>query len=38
LHQNPNGDSVVVLKDGTELKLSRSRREQLERFLTSDFG
>ncbi len=37
LHQNPNGASVVVLKDGTELKLSRSRRERLERFLTSDY-
>lgn len=35
LHQNANGDSVVMLKDGTRLKLSRSRREHLERFLTS---
>lgn len=33
LHQNPNGEYVVVLKDGTELKLSRNRRERLERFL-----
>jgi len=29
LHQNPNGEYVVVLKNGTELKLSRSRRERL---------
>lgn len=33
LQQNPNGEWVVVLRDGTELKLSRSRREQLEQFL-----
>lgn len=33
LHQNPNGEYVVVLKDATELKLSRNRRERLERFL-----
>lgn len=33
LQQNPNGEWVVVLKDGTELKLSRSRRERLEEFL-----
>lgn len=38
LHQNPNGDYVVVLKDGTELKLSRGRRERLERMLTNDRG
>jgi two-component system LytT family response regulator len=36
LHQNPNGDYVVVLKDGTELKLSRGRRERLEQMLTND--
>jgi two-component system LytT family response regulator len=35
LHQNPNGEYVVVLKDATELKLSRNRRERLERFLTT---
>jgi two-component system LytT family response regulator len=35
LQQNPNGEWVVVLRDGTELKLSRSRREQLEQFLGS---
>jgi two-component system LytT family response regulator len=29
LHQNPNGEYIVVLKTGTELKLSRSRRERL---------
>lgn len=33
LRQNPSGDYAVVLKDGTQLKLSRSRRERLERFL-----
>ncbi len=35
LHQDPNGEYVVVLKDATELKLSRNRRERLERFLTT---
>jgi two-component system LytT family response regulator len=35
LQQNPNGDYAVILKDGTELKLSRSRRDCLERFLMS---
>jgi two-component system LytT family response regulator len=35
LHQNPNGEYVVILKDATELKLSRNRRERLERFLTT---
>ncbi|HXD30528.1 MAG TPA: response regulator [Pyrinomonadaceae bacterium] len=35
LQQNPNGDCSVILRDGTELKLSRSRRERLERFLMS---
>jgi two-component system LytT family response regulator len=29
LHQNPNGEYIVVLKTGTQLKLSRSRRERL---------
>jgi two-component system LytT family response regulator len=37
LRQNPNGDYVVVLKDGTELKLSRSRRERLEEILMSGY-
>ncbi|MDT4953645.1 MAG: two-component system, LytTR family, response regulator [Acidobacteriota bacterium] len=37
LHQNPNGEYVVVLKNGTELKLSRSRRERFEELLTNDF-
>ncbi|HEX8844328.1 MAG TPA: LytTR family DNA-binding domain-containing protein [Pyrinomonadaceae bacterium] len=37
LHQNPNGEYVVVLKDGTELKLSRGRRERLEELLMSDY-
>jgi two-component system LytT family response regulator len=35
LQQHFNGDYIVVLQDGTELKLSRSRREQLERLLKS---
>lgn len=38
LHQNPNGDYVVVLKTGAELKLSRGRRERLEKLLTNDLG
>jgi len=29
-----NGDYMVVLKDGTELRLSRSRREQVQTILT----
>lgn len=33
LHAHFNGDYVVVLHDGTELKLSRSRREQLQALL-----
>jgi two-component system LytT family response regulator len=36
LHQNPGGEYVVVLKDGTELKLSRARRERLEDLLTGE--
>ena len=36
LQQHPNGEYIVVLKDGTELKLSRSRRERLEQLLTCD--
>jgi two-component system LytT family response regulator len=37
LHQNPNGEYIVVLKTGTELKLSRSRRERLlGEFLMND--
>lgn len=35
LQQHFNGDYIVVIQDGTELKLSRSRREQLERLLKS---
>ncbi|MEO6393726.1 MAG: LytTR family transcriptional regulator DNA-binding domain-containing protein [Pyrinomonadaceae bacterium] len=38
LQQNPNGDYVVVLKTGAELKLSRGRRERLEQLLTNDLG
>jgi two-component system LytT family response regulator len=33
MQRNVNGEYVVILKDGTQLKLSRSRRERLERFL-----
>ena len=35
LHQQLNGEYVAVLNDGTELKVSRSRREQLEKALKS---
>lgn len=37
LHQNPSGEYVAVLKDGTELKLSRNRRERLEQLLMNDY-
>jgi two-component system LytT family response regulator len=30
LHPHFNGDYIVVLEDGIQLKLSRSRRENLE--------
>jgi two-component system LytT family response regulator len=33
LQQTPSGEYVVVLKNGTELKLSRGRRERLEQVL-----
>ena len=33
MHAHFNGDHVVMLYDGTELKLSRSRREQLQSLL-----
>ncbi|MCA1557465.1 MAG: LytTR family DNA-binding domain-containing protein [Acidobacteria bacterium] len=33
MHAHFNGDHVVILYDGTELKLSRSRREQLQSLL-----
>jgi two-component system LytT family response regulator len=33
LQQHFNGEYLVILKDGTELKLSRSRREQLQNML-----
>jgi two-component system, LytTR family, response regulator len=36
LHPHFNGDYMIVLHDGTELKLSRSRREQLQAILKSD--
>jgi two-component system LytT family response regulator len=35
LQQTPSGEYVVVLKNGTELKLSRGRRERLEQLLMS---
>jgi two-component system LytT family response regulator len=35
LHQLFNGDYAVVLHDGTELKLSRGRREQMQTLLKS---
>ncbi|MDX6695920.1 MAG: two-component system, LytTR family, response regulator [Blastocatellia bacterium] len=37
LQQHPNGEYVVVLKNGTELKLARSRRERLEQLLTNGY-
>jgi two-component system LytT family response regulator len=37
MHQNPNGEYVVVLKNGMELKLSRNRRERLEQLLMNDY-
>ena len=33
LQQHPSGEYVVVLRDGTELKLSRARRERLQELL-----
>jgi two-component system LytT family response regulator len=36
MHAHFNGDYVVILHDGTELKLSRSRREQLQSVLKSE--
>jgi two-component system, LytTR family, response regulator len=33
MQRNANGEYVVILKDGTQLKLSRGRRERLEQFL-----
>lgn len=36
LQQSANNEWVVLLKDGTELKLSRSRRERLKQFLTGE--
>jgi two-component system, LytTR family, response regulator len=35
LQQHFNGEYIVVLHDGTEMKLSRSRREQLQTLLKS---
>jgi two-component system LytT family response regulator len=35
MHPLFNGEYVVILHDGTELKLSRSRREQLQQLLNS---
>jgi two-component system LytT family response regulator len=36
LHQHPSGEYVVVLRDGTELKLSRARRERLQELLMGE--
>jgi two-component system LytT family response regulator len=36
MHAHFNGDYMVILNDGTELRLSRSRREQLQSLLKSD--
>jgi two-component system, LytTR family, response regulator len=36
LHPHFNGDYIVVLEDGRQLRLSRSRREQLESKLSGD--
>jgi two-component system LytT family response regulator len=36
LHQHPSGEYVVVLQDGTELKLSRARRERLQELLMGE--
>jgi two-component system LytT family response regulator len=35
MHPHFNSDYLVILQDGTELKLSRSRREQLQALLNS---
>jgi two-component system LytT family response regulator len=35
MHPHFNGDYIVVLEDGSQLKLSRTRREQLEARLKS---
>lgn len=37
MQQHFNGEYIVLLHDGTELKLSRSRREQLQSLLKSGF-
>ncbi|HJP93223.1 MAG TPA: LytTR family DNA-binding domain-containing protein [Pyrinomonadaceae bacterium] len=34
MHPHFNGDYIVVLEDGRQLRLSRSRREQLERLIS----
>jgi two-component system LytT family response regulator len=36
MHAHFNGDYIVILHDGTELKLSRSRREQLQSLLKNE--
>lgn len=38
LHPHFNGEYLVVLRDGTELKLSRSRREQVQAALKGNLG
>jgi two-component system, LytTR family, response regulator len=38
LHSHFNGEHLVILNDGTELKLSRSRKEWLEQWLGAGAG
>jgi two-component system LytT family response regulator len=38
MHAHFNGEYLVILQDGTELKLSRSRREQLQQMLNPGGG
>ena len=38
LHPHFNGEYLVILQDGTELKLSRSRREQVQAALKGSHG
>jgi two-component system LytT family response regulator len=38
MHPHFNGDYIVVLEDGRQLRLSRTRREQLEARLNMSRG
>ena len=38
LHPQFNGEHLVILQDGTELKLSRSRKDWLEKWLGTESG